>query len=319
MRSDQIEIKLMTWGSIKITLDELIVALRHRLVVITYFVCWAVIYPFRFRPDVPQLDVWREVIIFLIAQAVVILSLPLTVAIAARPQDRAKGPAAVYLSPVVFCGTILGCISMVLAYWFFTGVLEFDFLTMFIYALLQIVFAELVGSLVMTLFLQTILSDLRGPAHSNQTAGTAAPDDAPSPGNPPRANPSPVSESAPASDPALLPAPSEVVLAGRRMPKQSVRYVRSAGNYLDVVLRTEKLFVQATMRSFLQQTEVSDGVLLHRSLWLARDEVKTYQRQAMDIFVQTADGEQVKTARSRQSEVLAWLKLNGIRRVDGKA
>ena len=75
MRSDEIDIKLMTWGSIRITLDELIIALRHRLVVITYFICWAGVYPIRFRPDVPYLDVWREILIFLLSQAVIILSL----------------------------------------------------------------------------------------------------------------------------------------------------------------------------------------------------------------------------------------------------
>lgn len=311
----------MTWGSIKITLDELIIALRHRLVVITYFACWAAIFPFRFRPDVPYLDVWREILIFLVSQATVILSLPLTVAIAARLQ---RGPAvpAVYLSPVVFFGTLIGSNFMVASYWLATGLLVFDLQTMLIYAFLQIVVAELVGSLVMTLFLPTILRDLRGGA---DLAPPAQQTDLP---QSTAAKEALALSYADASPLAALPRAAvatgavtvvpEVVFAGKRVPKQDVRYVRTAGNYLDVTLRSEKLFVQATMRSFLQQMEESDGLLLHRSLWLSLDEVTSYQRQGMEILVQTRDGEAVKTARSRQSEVLAWLKLHGVQRITSK-
>lgn len=85
----------------------------------------------------------------------------------------------------------------------------------------------------------------------------------------------------------------------------------SAGNYLDVTATNNKLFVQATMRSFMAQTRPGDGLLLHRSLWIAAGEVVSFQRQGMDILVRTLDGETVRTARSRQSEVLAWLKLAG--------
>ncbi len=317
MRSDEIDIKLMTWGSIRITLDELIIALRHRLVVITYFICWAGVYPIRFRPDVPYLDVWREILIFLLSQAVIILSLPVMVGLVARAQRHRPLPT-VYISLVVLLATQLGCFLIVGCFWAFTGVLQVDPVTIFIYGVLHLVLTELVGALVMTFFLPTILTDIRLPPRPEprdtrlalaEPASVGSPvlgldiDDAPATGP----------EVGPATPPGARGA-AEVVIGGKKVPKHQLRVIRAAGNYLDVTLQADKLFVQATMRSVLQQMEGSDGLLLHRSLWLAVGELESFQRQGVDILVHTRDGETVKTARSRQSEVLAWLKQHAIPR-----
>lgn len=87
----------MTWGSIKIAPDEMMIALRHRLVVITYFACWALIFPIRFRPDVPYLDIWRESLIFVTSQVVIIACIPISIFAGAYLQ-RARPTRTVYLS-----------------------------------------------------------------------------------------------------------------------------------------------------------------------------------------------------------------------------
>lgn len=321
MRSDQIDIKLMTWGSIRITLDELFIALRHRLVVITYFICWAAIYPIRFRPELPYLDVWREILIFLLSQVVVILSIPVMVALVVRTKPNQPVPA-VLIGPVVFLGTLLGCTAIVGCFWAFTGEFMFDVSTILIYGALHLVLTEIVGALVMTLFLSTILTDIRvHPKAIAEGARFVTLDSAvaktavqvserPPVDAEPVVAPDPVAPALPAD----TSNPVEVVVAGKRLPKAQLRVIRAAGNYLDVMLRTDKLFVQATMRSVLQQLDIADGVLLHRSLWVAVGEVESFQRQGMDIMIHTREGETVKTARSRQSEVLAWLKQQSIPR-----
>ncbi|OYU19335.1 MAG: hypothetical protein CFE34_06000 [Rhodobacteraceae bacterium PARR1] len=328
VRSDQIDIKLMTWGSIRITLDELMIALRHRLVVITYFGCWVAIYPIRYRPDVPYLDIWREILIFLLSQVVVISSLPVMVALVARA-NRHKPVPAVYVSAVVFFGTILGCLSIVLGFRVFSGSVSVDVSTILIYAVLQLVLTELVGALVLTFFLPTILDDIRTyPFPEDRPAITAGPptpligvmqDDTTSDAASAAKDSETVGNGDEAARPVgdlrrAVPLPAEVVVTGKRLPKHQLRIIRAAGNYLDITLRSDKMFVQATMRSVLQQMDADDGLLLHRSLWLASDEVESFQRQGMDILVHTRDGEVVKTARSRQSEVLAWLKQQSIPR-----
>lgn len=292
----------MTWGSFKFTLDELVIAMRHRLVVITYFLIWTGLFPFRFRPDVPALDIWREIMVFLLAQAAVILFFPAAVAAMAFVQRGRPNPS-VYITPVVFLGTLIGSGLATLAMWCLTGVLAVDLGTILIYAFLQVVLAELVGSIVVTFLLPTIMAEIRArnikvPVPHADALGErlVLPPDPP------------------VREDTVAPISPDVVFGGRKLPKHQVRFVRAAGNYLDVTASTDKLFVQATMRSFLQQMYASDGLLLHRSLWIAAAEVVSFQRQGLDIFVLTRDGEAVKTARSRQSEVLAWLKNEKIPR-----
>jgi hypothetical protein len=323
LRSDQLEIKFMTWGSIRITLDELIIALRHRLVVITYFVCWAGIYPIRFRPDVPYLDVWREILIFLLSQVVVIGLLPVTAGLIVLI-NRHKPVPALFIGFFVFVATIFGCLAIVFCFWAFTGVLSIDVGTILIYGLLHFVLTEIVGALVMTLFLPTILTDIRYEPNSGTAAkrleaadaalmekaeiGVVTEADLAAPSQ--EATPNPSAPELPPVTPKL----AEVFVGGKMLPRHQLRVIRAAGNYLDITLRSDKLFVQATMRSVLQQMDSADGLLLHRSLWMAASEVESFQRQGMDILVHTRDGEAVKTARSRQSEVLAWLKQQSIPR-----
>ncbi len=302
MRSDEIEIKLMTWGSIRFTLDEFFVVLRHRLVVITYFVCWILLFPFRFRPDVAVLDIWREILVFLLSQVVVILTLPLSVALAARMQ-RNRPNVAVYISPTVFLGTIAGCTVSTLAYWGLTGRLQIDAITILVYALLQVIFAELVGAVVMTFCLKIILTDLRGVSETE-----IGQDEDEVEAMPVRHGKTGRARNA-----------GEVFIGGKKIPKAEIRIVRAAGNYLDIGLNSEKLFVQATMRSFVLQMDPLDGLLLSRSLWLAAGELEFFQRQGPDILIKTREGETVKTARSRQSEVLAWLKESDIPRQNAPA
>ncbi len=313
----------MTWGSIRITLDELIIALRHRLVVITYFVCWGAIYPIRFRPDLPYLDVWREILIFLLSQVVVIGLLPVAAGLIVLT-NRCKPVPALFLGAFVFVATIIGCFTIIFCFWAFTGVLAVDVSTILIYGLLHLVVAEVVGALVMTLFLPTILTDIRYSPNSDTAAkglesadtaltgkaeiGAVADADL---GAPPQL---PTSDAAAPELPSVMPKLAEVFVGGKMLPRHQLRVIRAAGNYLDVTLRMDKLFVQATMRSVLQQMDSADGLLLHRSLWMAASEVESFQRQGVDILVHTRDGETVKTARSRQSEVLAWLKQNAIPR-----
>lgn len=328
LRSDQLEIKLMTWGSIRITLDEMIIALRHRLVVITYFICWSAIYPIRFRPDVPYLDVWREILIFMLSQVVVIGLLPVIAALIVRTNRRKPVPA-YFIGPAVFLATIFGCLTIVFSFWAFTGVFAIDVGTILIYGLLHLVLTEVVGALVMTLFLPTILTDIRDQPMSGaapnrlelvQTAllGKAVPEtdsegDVEASAQLPEVDIAPPVVPSSNSPPAASQA-AEVFVGGKMLPRHQLRVIRAAGNYLDITLRSDKLFVQATMRSVLQQMDSADGLLLHRSLWMAASEVESFQRQGMDILVHTRDGEAVKTARSRQSEVLAWLKQQSIPR-----
>ena len=59
---------------------------RHRLIVICYFVCWATVYPVRYRPQESSQGIWIEVLIYVMSQVTVISSVVDLIVVAARVQ-----------------------------------------------------------------------------------------------------------------------------------------------------------------------------------------------------------------------------------------
>lgn len=90
---------------------------------------------------------------------------------------------------------------------------------------------------------------------------------------------------------------------------RDVLHVRAEGNYVEVTLRGGgRLFTLATLRSVVAQVPEGEGMLIHRSLWIATAAFAGYRRDGADLHVRTVDGREFKVARSRHGEVLPWLK-----------
>lgn len=274
MNIDELDIRLMTWGSVVLRFDELMAVLRHRTMILFHALCWALLFPFFFVAD-SGVPFWRQLLAHVVVQAAALGVAVLVIgAVAAlergrgRVVVRASVIVAVAFGSMVVAGQVIGQArgwvapsgpGMVVA--------------LAVFAMLM---GEVQASVAVNRLIPRVLAELRA-----------------------------------AGDVAVVAAEAVVtVTVGQKsVLLRDVLHVRAEGNYVEVTLRGGgRLFTLATLRSVVAQVPEGEGMLIHRSLWIATAAFAGYRRDGADLHVRTVDGREFKVARSRHGEVLPWLK-----------
>jgi len=271
---DELDIRLMTWGSVVLRLDELIAVLRHRTMLSFCLLCWALLFPFFFVAD-SGVGFWRQVAAHLMVQAgalVLVVAAVLAVALLERGRGRVVIRASVIVAVAVGGAVVAGqVIGQELGWVAPAGPVKVAVLA---------VFAMLMGEVQASVAVNRLI-----PALLSEQRATRA-------------------EAAMAAVPVVT-----LAVGQKSVLLRDVLHVRAEGNYVEVTLRGGgRLFTLATLRSVVEQVPEGEGMLIHRSLWIATAAFAGYRREGADLHVRTVDGREFKVARSRHAEVLPWLK-----------
>ncbi len=88
-----------------------------------------------------------------------------------------------------------------------------------------------------------------------------------------------------------------------------IRSIRAHDHYLEVRTETGRQFVRGALSEHVARLE--GGLLIHRSWWIALDEVRWLERRGRDYVVVLANGSTAPVARSRLDAVRQALKETG--------
>lgn len=282
VKIDELDIRLMTLGSIVIRMDELPVVLRHRNMLIVYVVTWMTLFPFRYRDDSGEAIWWWDLPQFVIQQFVALLITIGAMFLVAGLQ-RGRSRPVVHATPLIAAGLVVALVGgelLAVRVGWADGLDLTELLAVILFATMV---CEVVASIAVNFLLPGILAELRAPD------GPRAASDAVAQG--------------------IAPETLRTVTVGpRTVLVRDILHVRAEGNYVDVTLRSGRLFTLATLRSVVEQMPPEDGVMIHRSLWIATAAFAGYRRAGADLHVKTVDGREFKVARSRHGELLPWLK-----------
>ena len=105
--------------------------------------------------------------------------------------------------------------------------------------------------------------------------------------------------------------PRPIDFAGIPILSDRLLTVESHGHYLNVVTRDESFRRRLRLSDVLSQLDDEDGVLVHRSRWLAWHAIHQIRRRSGGIELILEDGTAVGVARSRRADVEALLKRRG--------
>ncbi len=99
-----------------------------------------------------------------------------------------------------------------------------------------------------------------------------------------------------------------ISIAGRRFPLDTVLTLRGQEHFVLVETLDDTYKVRGRLSDLVSQTEERDGVLAHRSYWVAGRAITRLEREAdgRDCIV-TTNGERLRVAQPRRVEVRAWV------------
>ncbi len=109
------------------------------------------------------------------------------------------------------------------------------------------------------------------------------------------------------SDPGDRAPARTIVVAGKRLPLERVQTLRGQEHFVLVSTDRGQRKVRARLGDLVSQTEAGDGVLAHRSYWIARHAISGFEHEGGTDVIVTRSGERLKVARTRQEEVRDWL------------
>ncbi|GGE36379.1 hypothetical protein GCM10011517_00170 [Actibacterium pelagium] len=93
-----------------------------------------------------------------------------------------------------------------------------------------------------------------------------------------------------------------IILNGKSIPLEIIRSVKSAEHYLVVTTHARTSEYRARMKDFLGQVTHEDGIQIHRSFWVAKEEAL----ELAGAVVHTQSGEALPVSRGRHPEVKEW-------------
>ena len=98
-----------------------------------------------------------------------------------------------------------------------------------------------------------------------------------------------------------------ICIAGLKLPLDDIQTLRSREHFVLISTPDGQRSIRARLGDLVPQTNEADGVLAHRSYWVARHAISHLdQENGCDVIV-TRDGERLKVAQTRQEEVRQWL------------
>lgn len=288
MSSREINIKLLTWGSIQLSAAELLIVVRHRHMLLLYTFSLIAMYKLRFHLDEPGMPVWLNVLIYATGH---LLPLPLTIGTFLYLARLSKGtePLQVLATPVIFTSVFLSALTIELISGLLGGNSNLSIVQLLAWSALQTCYGEVLGALVATFMLPRILAQIRSQADLPQEAVVIPPGK---------------DDEGEAHSPSRL----TLTVGGQRFPAEDLLHVRAEGNYVDLTFTTGRLYTLATLTSVTEQLAELDGCMLSRSVWVSAKATAGYRRDGANYVVALTDDREFRVARSRADRVLPWLK-----------
>lgn len=293
MRLGRIDIRVMVWESGELSLREFDMAMRHPMMLIFMAVTWIVKFPLRYRADSDQASFQVEVILYVASQLAASATMLLPLVVLSQIRWR-RDPQPIYLSVVFFLGWFCsyGGAELLVGYLGYPS--DFDIVGLALWSLLFTVISEFETAFIIGVLGPHVVKRVPNDADSTPFDGGENPD---------------VSRST--AQQAVAPAlalPNTLRVADQQIPIERILRLTVESNYMEFVLKSGRVYLPYTMKQALTSLSPEQGCLIHRSIWLANDNFESYRREGMELIVRTTDGLEFRVARSRQSEVLPWLK-----------
>lgn len=288
MSSREINIKMLTWGSIQLSAAELLIVARHRHMLAIYVGSLVLMYELRFHAGDPGLPTWLNIMIYSIVQ---IMPLPMIIGAFRAVARFAKGNETVqiFATPLIFASIFISVFSMEFLLGLFGATSNMSLWQLLAWSLLQSFYGEILGAIVGNVMLPGMLAQIRREHAPPQAANIPTPSKA--------TDAAPQAESLPM-----------LVVGGQTFPAHDLLHARAEGNYVDLTFTTGRLYTLATLSSVTEQLAGVDGCMLSRSVWVSGKATAGYRRQGANYVVALIDDREFRVARSRADRVLPWLK-----------
>jgi hypothetical protein len=104
-----------------------------------------------------------------------------------------------------------------------------------------------------------------------------------------------------------VPIARSVTIAGTPFMSDEIRSVSSQDHYVEVATKTSKTLLRARLADVVAQLSGDDGIMPHRSYWVARSAVSQMTGNANKKALILDTGDEVPIARGRVAEVQVWL------------
>ncbi len=288
MTTRDINIKLLTWGSIQLSADEILIVVRHHHMIVVYVTSLFVMYPLRYHVDEAGIPFWMNFLIYAAAQ---LMPLPLISGTFWALARIARGtePVQIYATPLIFVWIFVSTLTIELAAGYFGGNSNIDILSLLAWSLLQTCYGEILGAIVANLMLPRMLEQIRGQSDRPRQASEVEPDGQ-------------SMGAAPMSPRATLQVGDQV------FPAEDLLHARAEGNYVDLTFTTGRLYLRTTLSSVTEQLAEVDGCMLSRSVWVSARATTGYRRDGANYVVALIDQREFRVARSRADRVLPWLR-----------
>lgn len=98
-----------------------------------------------------------------------------------------------------------------------------------------------------------------------------------------------------------------ICIAGMKLPLDDIQTLRSREHFVLISTPQGQKTIRARLGDLVPQTTEADGVLAHRSYWVARRAISHLDQENGSDVIVTHDGERLKVAQTRQDEVRQWL------------
>ncbi|GEM_PF-3837148 len=98
-----------------------------------------------------------------------------------------------------------------------------------------------------------------------------------------------------------------ICIAGMKLPLDDIQTLRSQEHFVLISTPEGQQSIRARLGDLVPQTSEADGVLAHRSYWVARHAISHLDRENGSDVIVTHAGERLKVAQTRQEEVRQWL------------
>ena len=103
------------------------------------------------------------------------------------------------------------------------------------------------------------------------------------------------------------PANATVLIAGKRFRTDEIRVISSQDHYIEITTLNGSSMLRARLGDVVDQLSGVDGIMPHRSHWVARDAVDRMTGNASKRVLALAIGSEIPVARGRVAEVRDWL------------
>ncbi|WP_432449743.1 LytTR family DNA-binding domain-containing protein [Aliiroseovarius marinus] len=113
-----------------------------------------------------------------------------------------------------------------------------------------------------------------------------------------------------------LPIQRKITIADQSFALEEVLCMRSKSHMVELVTQEGKTVLRARLADLVGQTEACDGVMAHRSYWVARHAIAHLDQSGPTDILEMTNGDKLTVARPRRQDVRNWMAVTRPELVD---